>query len=64
MSLDQILAKVRAGKQITHDDVAGTITTLEELEAYRLGLRGRGALTTDALAAIEARRFVLQRGVG
>lgn len=59
-----ILAKHRRGLPITADDVVQTITTEAELEGFRAGLRLRGALTADALTAIETRRFQLQKSKG
>lgn len=38
-----------------------SITSIEELDAYRDGLRDRSALDTDAFQAIEARRERLAR---
>ncbi len=59
-----ILDKARRGLPITEWDVCRTITTEAELESYRAGLRLRGALTRDAITAIEQRRFQLQKAKG
>lgn len=59
-----ILDKARRGLPITPEDVCRTIECEVELESYRAGLRLRGALTTDAMTAIEQRRFQLQRAKG
>ena len=56
---EDILALIRAGGTPTPEMTCATITTTVELECYRLGLRERGGLTGDAVAAIEARRKVL-----
>lgn len=52
----RILDAVRAGHPVTHAMTCDTITTAQELDAYRSGIRGRGALTADAIKAIERRR--------
>lgn len=59
-----ILDKSRRGLPIMPWDVCRTITTEAELEGYRAGLKLRGALTTDAMTAIEQRRFQLQKAKG
>lgn len=56
---EDILALIRSGGTPTPDMTCATITTTVELECYRLGLRERGALTSDAVHAIEARRKAL-----
>ena len=50
-----LLAKARAGQPITPDDVVPTITSRDELAAYRDGLKLRGALTADAMQAVQRR---------
>jgi hypothetical protein len=52
---DHILAKLRAGQVITPADTVQTIETADEMTAYSDGLKARGALTADALQAIERR---------
>lgn len=52
----RILARARMGVMPTPAETVETITTLEELDAYRSGLSARGALTTDAMAAIRDRQ--------
>ncbi len=59
-----ILDKARRGLPITEWDVCRTIECEAELESYRAGLRLRGALTPDAMRAIEQRRFQLQKAKG
>ena len=56
---DRILAAKRAGQPITPAMVCATIDSIEELDAYRRGLIARG-ITTDDVAAIEARRKELR----
>lgn len=53
---ERALAKIRRGQPLTEDDKADTITSADELAAYEDGLKRRGALTTDAMAAITRRR--------
>lgn len=60
----EVLEKARRGLPITAVDVCRTITTEAELESYRAGLKLRGALTTDAMSAIEQRRAQLQKAKG
>lgn len=55
-----ILAVVRSGRAPTPEETVATIASLEELDAYRVGLSQRGALTTDAYAAIRARQDQLR----
>jgi hypothetical protein len=57
-----LLDKLRSGAVITPADTCSTITTLAELDAYRKGLSERGALTSDAMAAIRDRQDSLKRG--
>jgi len=57
-----ILAAQRAGKPVTAAMTCATISTLEELNHYRVGLSERGALTSDAMAAIRDRQDALLRG--
>ena len=59
-----VLAKFRLGSHITHADTCATITTQVELQQYRIGLQQRGALTSEAMGAIERRRAMLQRDLG
>ena len=59
---DNILAALRAGGIVTPDMTCATIGSVEELDAYRAGLQSRGALTHEAVHAIEARRKALDRG--
>ncbi len=56
-----IIAKHRAGQVITPADTVATINTLVELDAYRVGLSARGALTTEAMAAIRDRQDRLRK---
>ena len=56
---EAIMDIIRAGGTPTPEMTCATIATGEELDAYRAGLRARGALTNEAVAAIEARRKVL-----
>lgn len=57
----RILARARMGVMPTPAETAATITTLEELDAYRVGLTARGALTTEAMAAIRDRQDEIRR---
>lgn len=59
-----ILDKHRAGQVITPADTCATITSEVELEQYSLGLKQRGALTTDAMHAIAVRRHALRASKG
>ncbi|MES2753802.1 MAG: hypothetical protein V4659_03980 [Pseudomonadota bacterium] len=58
------LAKHRAGKDLSQDDVCATIACETELEQYRLGLKQRGALDAVAMKAIEVRRHALRAAKG
>lgn len=49
-------AKIRRGQPLTADDRVNMITSREELDAYWAGLKSRGVLTTDDMAAILRRR--------
>ncbi len=53
---ERALAKIRRGQPLTADDKVNTITSLPELDAYMDGLKRRGALTGDDMAAILRRR--------
>lgn len=53
---ERALRKIRRGQPLTADDKAGTITSREELDAYEAGLKRRGAMTADDMAAILRRR--------
>ncbi len=59
-----ILDKHRRGEHITPEDTCATISTQVELQEYRIGLQQRGALTSEAMGAIERRRAALQRDQG
>jgi hypothetical protein len=59
-----ILSAHRAGQPVTPAMTVATIHTLEELDAYRKGLSGRGALTADAMAAIRDRQDEIRQGRG
>jgi hypothetical protein len=52
----RILQRARLGIPPTPADTVATIATLDELDAYRAGLSARGALTSDAMAAIRDRQ--------
>lgn len=56
----RIIDKARRGQTITPADTVATITSLAELDAYRKGLSARGALTSDAMAAIRDRQDLLK----
>ena len=58
------LEKARRGMPITAEDVCATITSEAELEGYRARLKLRGALSADAMSAIETRRYQLQKQKG
>lgn len=47
-----ILAKIRAGQPVTVLDHIPTITTAEELEAFRAGLIANNRMTPEAQTAI------------
>lgn len=53
---ERALAKIRRGQPLTADDRVNMITSREELDACWAGLKSRGALTTDDMAAILRRR--------
>lgn len=57
----RILERARMGAMPTPAETAATITSLEELDAYRKGLTDRGALTADAMAAIRDRQDEIRR---
>ena len=57
-----LLHKARNGIAITASDVCRTITSPEELDGYRDGLKRRGALNGDAISAIEDRRHAMAMG--
>lgn len=59
-----LIDKARGGHAITHSEICATIDTEAELEQFRLGLQGRGALTDDARHAIAVRRVEIQRAKG
>lgn len=61
---DRLLAAWRARIDPDFRDIVETIETEAELASFHAGLRLRGALTTDAMTAIEQRRFQLQRAKG
>ena len=58
---ERALAKIRRGQPLTADDKVNTITSREELDAYEAGLKRRGALTNDDMAAILRRRAELSK---
>lgn len=60
---NRILERAKQGIPPTPADIVQTIACLAELDGYRQGLSQRGALTTDAMAAIKARQDqLLTRG--
>lgn len=56
---DALYEAWRAGQEPKARLVVQTITSLEELDAYRQGLSQRGALDADAMAAIKSRQDYL-----
>lgn len=59
-----ILDKSRRGMPITTADICATITTEAELASFQAGLKLRGAMTGEAIQAIEQRRHQLQKAKG
>ena len=57
-----ILETHRSGGTVTPAMTVATITHLDELKEYAAGIKARGAYTSDAAAAIEARRIALGGG--
>lgn len=57
-----VIANHRKGIASTAREVAATIRTIEELDAYHNGLQARGALSGEMIVAIEARRTEIKRG--
>ena len=60
----EILEKARRGHEISTADICTTIACEAELESFRAGLKLRGALTGEAMHAIEQRRYQLQKAKG
>lgn len=58
---DDILALIRAGGTPTPAMTCATITTLVELEQYRIGLKLTGRLTDEANHAIAVRGHQLRQ---
>ena len=52
----RILERAKMGIDPTPADIVQTIACMAELDGYRVALSARGALTTDAMAAIKARQ--------
>lgn len=57
---EQLVARWKRGAGAKPDLTVRTIWSLAELDAYRRGLSERGALDTDAMAAIRERQDYLQ----
>lgn len=61
---DRLIAAWRKGREADISDVVATIETEVEIESFRAGLKLRGALTGEAMQAIEQRRYQLQKAKG
>jgi len=57
----RILERATMGISPTPSDICATITSTAEMDGYEGALKARGGLTSDAVAAIAARRADLTK---